>query len=505
MMSTLLVKFISFLVIIAITTVSAAASGKQKNLNDLDYKTYPKLTAESSAVIEWGHSAIISALDASVAKFGPQTSQAALLEVECQPVLASPMNGAGRSDEEPLDVLANADDVHGNMVVMTNNGGLSGVEMAKLAKNSGAVALLVVNVDQDHSDEIYPLPSEDGFDTDIPVVMISLNSANVLTSATVTPDMDPKDVVNHGMPERVRLYAGGDRPFFEDVTQASPALYLIHNLLTQEECNNLAGQASSKLEPVTKNDILQLAPDTSQAQNVERVYLWKGALKTHAQKSVDERIEQVTGFPADHFSDFHVEKYGTNSMWGAHYDAHPTNGIMATVTVFLTDGGPPVVFPSAKGQPVKVVPRKGLAIVHHDLDEKHQLDYSTVHAFLKGEEEGYIARKHVLLTPVSPARRVVLPLLALPFGGKLPPFLVQVHDTVYEKFGEENGSVYFDKLVVGVSVLILVSVVQMIGTMVQKQMGGGASSSGGTKKGATAGSKKSDSSKIKRSKKTKSS
>ena len=32
-------------------------------------------TSEEAAVIEWGHSAIISALDGAVATFGPQTSQ----------------------------------------------------------------------------------------------------------------------------------------------------------------------------------------------------------------------------------------------------------------------------------------------------------------------------------------------------------------------------------------------------------------------------------------------
>ena len=32
-------------------------------------------TSEEAAVIEWGHSAIISALDGAVAAFGPQTSQ----------------------------------------------------------------------------------------------------------------------------------------------------------------------------------------------------------------------------------------------------------------------------------------------------------------------------------------------------------------------------------------------------------------------------------------------
>ena len=32
-------------------------------------------TSEEAAVVEWGHSAIISALDGAVAAFGPQTSQ----------------------------------------------------------------------------------------------------------------------------------------------------------------------------------------------------------------------------------------------------------------------------------------------------------------------------------------------------------------------------------------------------------------------------------------------
>ena len=120
--------------------VVAKGATEQQNLADLDYAVYPRRTEEEAAVLEWGHSAIISALDASVAYFGPQTSQAALLEVECKPVLASPLNGyrgskSSENDEETqrdteediIVALDNADDVHGNMVVMTNNGGLTGV------------------------------------------------------------------------------------------------------------------------------------------------------------------------------------------------------------------------------------------------------------------------------------------------------------------------------------------------------------------------------------------
>jgi hypothetical protein len=218
-------KIFSFILLICSFANTCCWAKKQKNLADLDYRVYPRRTEEEAAVLEWGHSAIISALDASVANFGPQTAQAALLEVECMPILALPLNGVGdrksddpESDEAPIRALDNADLVHGNMVVMTNNGGLSGVGMAKVAKLSGAAALLVVNIDEERPDDIFRLTVLEGEDVeeiDIPVVMISLNSANVLTTATVTSDMDASQIVNHGMPERVRLYSGGDRPFFD--------------------------------------------------------------------------------------------------------------------------------------------------------------------------------------------------------------------------------------------------------------------------------------------------
>ena len=58
-----------------------------------------------------------------MAYFGPQTSQyVALLEVECTPVLATPLNGFRDhyADEDSEEVttraLDHADNVHGNMV-----------------------------------------------------------------------------------------------------------------------------------------------------------------------------------------------------------------------------------------------------------------------------------------------------------------------------------------------------------------------------------------------------
>lgn len=211
--------------------------------SDSSLRLFPKRTQDEAAVLEWGHSAIITALDAAVARFGPQTAQAALMEVEATPVLAEPINGVKMVDSEeeegegereaaaaaadseaaatknptkrkamqverPVAAFDNADEVHGNLVVMTNRNRLTGVEMARIAQNSGAAALVVVNVDdEDRPEEIYRLPLDDGHEgITIPTVMISLNSANALTTATVTPEMKPSDIVNNGMPDRVRLY-----------------------------------------------------------------------------------------------------------------------------------------------------------------------------------------------------------------------------------------------------------------------------------------------------------
>jgi hypothetical protein len=471
------------------STSFAKKQQTQKNLADLDYRVYPRRTAEEAAVLEWGHSAIISALDASVALFGPQTTQAALLEVECMPILASPLNGVGdrrsedseESDEIPIRALDNADDVHGNMVVMTNNGGLSGFGMAKVAKLSGAAALLVVNIDEKRPDDIHRLEllegeeDNDGDTIDIPVVMVSLNSANVLTTATVTSNMVAADIVNNGMPDRVRLYSGGDRPFFEDVEPVSPTLYLIHNLLTEEEADSLVSSAQSKVSPVEQDDLLQMTNQAEHFPGVERVMLWQGLLQSPGGKAIEERVEQVTGFPAVHYSDWVVDRLDSAAHWKPHYDTHPYLGVMATITVFLTENGGPIVYPSSK-KPVKVAPRKGMAIVHHNLDEKHEIDYSTVHAMMPQDSNSgdtgpiYVARKYIFTTPVSKARRIALPLFAMPFGGKLPSFVSSFHDFMLEKFGSEQGGSYFDKACVFAPILLVLMLIQSISEYVQAQV-----------------------------------
>mmetsp|Transcript_15028 Transcript_15028/g.28165 ORF Transcript_15028/g.28165 Transcript_15028/m.28165 type:complete len:261 (+) Transcript_15028:1-783(+) len=222
-----------------------------------------------------------------------------------------------------------------------------------------------------------------------------------------------------------------------------------------------------------KVDPLQLNTQPENYPGVASVMLWHGMLQSPGLKAVEERIEQVTGFPAAHFSDFVIDKIEPGAHWKPHYDTHPYYTPMATIIVFLTENGGPVVYPSSS-TPVKVLPQKGMAIVHHNTDEKNQMDMSTVHALLpvKEGEAAYVARKYVFTTPVSTARRVALPVFAFAFGGKLPGVFSVFHDMLVEKFGVEDGNTYFDKACQFIPLLLVACLVQYLVNYVREQLEG---------------------------------
>ena len=523
---------VAFLLLALSTTHVAAGTTDSVPLSELEYAAFPTRTSAEAAVVEWGHSAIISALDGAVAAFGPQTSRGAFFEVEARPVLASPIDGdvdqlftkdgsGGGNGDSGVDLsklkLKNTDEVEGNLVVMTNAAGLSGVEMARLAKNSGAAALMVVNTDRDHPDYISSLAPEDEIEAeyaerhiDIPVIMVSRTSGNVLTTAAVEEGMAPEQIralPNHGMPERVRLYAGGDRPFFEDVTSAGvrPTVYLIHNMLTAQECADLiaGAEGSQGFKPLddTSTSILEHVAaqrdGSVKAVGIDRAVLWRGQLHSHAGKQIEDRIDQITGYPAEHFSDWHVDRFSARdgSFYGPHYDVLPTTVPIASMTVFLNDvpeqQGGEFVYPNASdGTPVMIRPTRGLAVVHHNTDDQYQFDPATLHAELEllagGEVEyKYVARKYIYALPLSPARRVALPLIAAVAGGTLPDAVLRLHDAMLDQFGPEQGPAYFDKLMTMGPVGLLLGIAAVVSFIVQgkgKAAGGDRGSSGDDKK-----------------------
>mmetsp|Transcript_16132 Transcript_16132/g.24481 ORF Transcript_16132/g.24481 Transcript_16132/m.24481 type:complete len:179 (-) Transcript_16132:104-640(-) len=158
---------------------------------------------------------------------------------------------------------------------------------------------------------------------------------------------------------------------------------------------------------------------------------------------------------------------------------------MATITIFLNDvpqgSGGEFIYTNPDGgdEPVVITPTKGLAIVHHNTDEKYNFDQSTIHkeATLSGGIK-YVAKKYVYLNPQPNHLRIVLPLMAMPFGGKLPRLFITLQNALIEKYGSESAEVYFQKIVTMIPVLLLLGIASAVSTFVTNKLKG----DGGEKK-----------------------
>ena len=142
---------------------------------------------------------------------------------------------------------------------------------------------------------------------------------------------------------------------------------------------------------------------------------------------------------------------------------------VATITVFLnelegSESGGDVVYPDADSISVKIKPKQGLAIVHHNSDFEGNIDAASLHGDLplNTDEIRYIAKKYVYATPLAPTKRIVLPIFALLNGGRLPRWIVTIYNYLLVKFGLEQGNFYFDKLFVMGPVFLILSLVNAL-------------------------------------------
>lgn len=259
------------------------------------------------------------------------------------------------------------------------------------------------------------------------------------------------------------MYAGGDRPFFEDIEATHPTIYLIHNLLTDEECDELL---KLKLHNIETTDSLQYSDDLSYSQKTsqtQRAVQWQGMLQLPHQKAVEERIDQVTGFPAAHLSDFIVDRIDSGH-WKSHYDSLLRSYVpLASITVFLRDAPGVWKYPQTKRSgEIHIQARRGMAIVHHNTDETQRFDPHAVHELDTNGEPLYIARKLVLPVPPSLGRRILLPAVAIANGGRMPSFVSDLHESLVETYGVDNGPNYFDMGLLAIPGIILLAIVQLV-------------------------------------------
>jgi len=404
-----------------------------------DYESYPKRSEADAAVIEWGHSAMIQSVDAVVAAFGSQISEteAALFEVEASIVMARPPQACGAKG-----ALVNEDDLRGQ-IALVMRGGCSFATKAAIAVKAGAAALVVINNDAASPDHTFAMDNNDLSEVaiDIPCVMVSYNGGQAL----LTDD-----------PSRVRLYAGAGRPFIETVSDASPVLYLIHNLLTPEECERLKVLASSRVQP-----------SNTVGAEMNSTQLVLGVWKDSVLQSLDEKISSVIGYPSSYFADLQVNRYEPGGRYEPHYDWAPSLYQEQVMTLLLClddvapgDGGE-TIFPYAT-PPVKVAPRSGLAVVVHLVDDDGEPCPHSINGqapMLNGIS--WNANQWIFATPMPFARRVVVPTMLLPFRSVPPALMLTFRSWVETHFGGDTGFLVFNW---SATLLLATVVAAVIGT-----------------------------------------
>ena len=90
------------------------------NVHTLSYSTYPTRRNSMAAVLEWGHSAKISAIDAVSSEFGVRPGEGARFEVEAEPVLAEPL-GMMRENEKYVDDVGGGGAIDTINTINSNN------------------------------------------------------------------------------------------------------------------------------------------------------------------------------------------------------------------------------------------------------------------------------------------------------------------------------------------------------------------------------------------------
>jgi len=340
---------------------------------------------------------------------------------------------------------------------------------------AGAVALVIINHDQtrpDHafsmthptstegtavSSDLGTLPSpEEALSPQIPCVMVSWNSGQAILE---------------DRPERLRLYPGGGRPFIESVSDESPVVFIIHNLLSQEEIEFLKDSAKNKLRPSTTADddviVKQKAPERSFDTAYLRSGVWKGAVH----KAMDEKLFSIINFPPDYFGDLQVNRFSQGGHYGLHYDSDRRASVyrekIMTVVFCLDDvdasRGGGITFPRGG---LHVRPHAGMAMVYHNSLEDGSLDPKSSHLY-ENLTSGvtWTATLHVYAAPTPLARRMLVPLLAMLNGGEEPGWLRDALQWAVNSWGADKGTELFHYALLAVAALAVLLLLAAVGAV----------------------------------------
>lgn len=189
-----------------------------------------------------------------------------------------------------------------------------------------------------------------------------------------------------------------------EVLSEAPRIVVVHNFLSDEECDyliNLARptlQRSTVVNPNGNTEKID-ARRTSQGMFLMRYF------RDKVVQAIEERLSQLTELPKENGESIQMLFYGLGAEYQPHYDyfnpAMPGEAIhlkrggqrLATVIMYLNtpSQGGETIFPVAK---VSVTPEKGKAVLFYNCSPSGETDSSTLHGgapVIEGEK--WIATK----------------------------------------------------------------------------------------------------------------
>lgn len=174
---------------------------------------------------------------------------------------------------------------------------------------------------------------------------------------------------------------------------ADPQIYVTDNFIGYTTCREFQRVALERFAPSTVVNTETGTPYTMPDRISDTASFQRGEFPWLVE--VEEAIERMTSFPADHGEPFQVQRYNPGGLYRPHFDYFPPEQSgsashmrvggqrMATVILYLSDpiAGGATVFPNLGG--LRVHPVAGRALFFMNVNPVGEVDPRTLHG---GEE-----------------------------------------------------------------------------------------------------------------------
>ncbi len=195
-----------------------------------------------------------------------------------------------------------------------------------------------------------------------------------------------------------------------EVLSWNPRIFLIHNFLTDAECDHVIAKSKPEL---TRSTVVDSGSETGKIHyaRTSKGMFFPQITTDPVIKSIEDRISLFTMIPKENGEAIQVLHYEVGGEYQPHYDYFDPTSVggaacynrggqrVASFIMYLhtTEGGGETIFPKAG---VKVVPKKGNAVVFYDCTLDGREDPLSLHGgapVAKGEK--WIATKWLRVGP----------------------------------------------------------------------------------------------------------